>query len=226
MSSLAMMAASIDNNEYENSIINNNSLTGNKRHNKTIRKYNSGNTDFNPKKVSNVLESLHNRINNNNVGDDESNMKNFEPMSPPKSMTKEGFSGLSEGLGGSSEDSYSPVVSQIGSTPFGIDVDSTHDYTLTHMNNEQVNNYYKKLLPTYEQKPNTNRRYQYQPQTTSFTSSDDTLLQKVNYMINLLEEQKDERTNNVTEEVVLYCFLGVFIIFVTDSFARVGKYVR
>jgi high-affinity K+ transport system ATPase subunit B len=52
------------------------------------------------------------------------------------------------------------------------------------------------------------------------------LLQKLNYMINLLEEQQDEKTNNVTEEVVLYSFLGIFIIFVVDSFARVGKYVR
>ena len=45
-------------------------------------------------------------------------------------------------------------------------------------------------------------------------------------MINLLEDQQDERTNNVTEEVVLYSFLGIFIIFVVDSFARVGKYIR
>jgi hypothetical protein len=45
-------------------------------------------------------------------------------------------------------------------------------------------------------------------------------------MINLLEQQQDERTNNVTEEVVLYSFLGIFIIFIVDSFARVGKYVR
>ena len=45
-------------------------------------------------------------------------------------------------------------------------------------------------------------------------------------MINLLEEQQDEKTNNVTEEVVLYSFLGIFIIFVVDSFARAGKYVR
>jgi hypothetical protein len=45
-------------------------------------------------------------------------------------------------------------------------------------------------------------------------------------MINLLEEQQDQKTGNVTEEVVLYSFLGVFIIFVIDSFSRVGKYVR
>ena len=45
-------------------------------------------------------------------------------------------------------------------------------------------------------------------------------------MINLLEQNQDERTNNVTEEIVLYSFLGIFIIFIVDSFVRVGKYVR
>ena len=38
--------------------------------------------------------------------------------------------------------------------------------------------------------------------------------------------QKDEKTQNVTEELVLYLFLGVFTIFVVDSFARAGKYTR
>ena len=42
----------------------------------------------------------------------------------------------------------------------------------------------------------------------------------------LLEENKDEKTQNVTEELVLYMFLGVFTIFVVDSFARAGKYTR
>tara|TARA_B100001287_G_scaffold52554_1_gene41404 strand:+ start:3784 stop:4452 length:669 start_codon:yes stop_codon:yes gene_type:complete len=52
------------------------------------------------------------------------------------------------------------------------------------------------------------------------------LLKKLNYMIHLLEEQKDEKTNNVTEEVILYVFLGIFIIFIVDSFSKSGKYVR
>ena len=60
----------------------------------------------------------------------------------------------------------------------------------------------------------------------SETPGEEILLQKLNYMISLLEEQQDEKTNNVTEEVILYSFLGIFIIFVVDSFARVGKYVR
>ena len=56
--------------------------------------------------------------------------------------------------------------------------------------------------------------------------TNDLLMKKINYMINLLEEQQDERTNSVTEEVILYSFLGIFIIFIADSFAKVGKYVR
>lgn len=58
------------------------------------------------------------------------------------------------------------------------------------------------------------------------TYPNEVLLDKLNYMIQLLEEQKEEKTGHVTEELILYSFLGVFIIFVVDSFARAGKYVR
>jgi hypothetical protein len=57
-------------------------------------------------------------------------------------------------------------------------------------------------------------------------NSKDQLMEKLNYMIHLLEEQKDEKTGHVMEEVILYSFLGVFIIFIVDSFARAGKYTR
>jgi hypothetical protein len=52
------------------------------------------------------------------------------------------------------------------------------------------------------------------------------LLEKLDHIIHLLEENRDEKTGHVTEELVLYSFLGVFIIFIIDSFARAGKYVR
>jgi hypothetical protein len=57
-------------------------------------------------------------------------------------------------------------------------------------------------------------------------TGDNKLMEKINYMIHLLEEQQNEKTNNITEEFILYTFLGVFIIFVVDSFARSGKYTR
>jgi hypothetical protein len=56
--------------------------------------------------------------------------------------------------------------------------------------------------------------------------SKDEILQKMNHIIQMLEDQQDEKTGSVTEELILYCFLGVFVIFIVDSFARAGKYVR
>ena len=52
------------------------------------------------------------------------------------------------------------------------------------------------------------------------------ILQKLNYIINSFEEQKEIKTNQKNEEVVLYCFLGVFVIYVLDSFVYIGKYSR
>jgi len=56
--------------------------------------------------------------------------------------------------------------------------------------------------------------------------TDERLMEKINYMIRLLEEQQLEKTNNVAEEFILYTLLGVFVIYVVDSFSRAGKYMR
>jgi hypothetical protein len=45
-------------------------------------------------------------------------------------------------------------------------------------------------------------------------------------MIHLLEEQQNERTNNITEEFILYTLFGVFVIYVIDSFTKTGRYIR
>jgi hypothetical protein len=58
------------------------------------------------------------------------------------------------------------------------------------------------------------------------SGGDNKLMEKINYMIHLLEQQQHEKTSNVTEEFILYTFLGIFIIFIADSFARSGKYTR
>lgn len=60
----------------------------------------------------------------------------------------------------------------------------------------------------------------------SSTGETSRLLEKINYMIHLLENMENEKTANVTEEFILYTFLGVFMIYVVDSFSRGGKYVR
>lgn len=56
--------------------------------------------------------------------------------------------------------------------------------------------------------------------------SQEDLLERLNYIITLFEEGKEIKTNKKNEEIVLYCFLGVFMIYVLDSFVSIGKYKR
>jgi hypothetical protein len=60
----------------------------------------------------------------------------------------------------------------------------------------------------------------------TLNSHQDKILEKLNKMIYLLEEQQNEPTKHITEEFILYTFLGVFIIFIVDSFSKTGKYTR
>ena len=75
---------------------------------------------------------------------------------------------------------------------------------------------YQNYLPYINQQSNTGM----------LQHNDTIMLEKINYMIHLLEDQKDEKTGHVAEELILYTFLGVFVIFVLDSFVKTGKYSR
>ena len=57
-------------------------------------------------------------------------------------------------------------------------------------------------------------------------SSTSELERKLNYMIHLLEDQKDERVDGITEEIVLYCFLEYLLFLYLIHLPKVGKYVR
>jgi hypothetical protein len=54
----------------------------------------------------------------------------------------------------------------------------------------------------------------------------DKVMDRLNYMTQMLESLQMEKTNHATEEFVLYCLLGVFMIYIVDGFSRGGKYVR
>ena len=57
-------------------------------------------------------------------------------------------------------------------------------------------------------------------------SHNDKITDRLGYIVHLLEQQQNEKTDNVLEECVLYVLLGTFVIFVVDSFSRGGKYIR
>jgi hypothetical protein len=242
MSYLAMSAALIDN---ENNQIQQYESPINKKrqnHNKT-QKFRQSSSDFDQQKVNSVLQSIHNSTpdEDNELGNYSSkgssvsakHSDDFKPLNPfefpskPLSMgsertkKQEGMTTMDENL-----------------VPKPVDDEDLNLQELqsAYMNDAQVREYYRKLVPSLRDnnsnfKKSENNKQYYSSDTNMSVSSgsndaNQVLIEKLNYMINLLEEQQDQKTNSVTEEVVLYSFLGVFIIFVVDSFARVGKYVR
>ena len=225
--SFAFSAALFDDNNDE-------SFLNNKRkHSKTQKNYRENfdtEKNFDKGKVNSVLEAVHK---NQKADDEDDDVGKFNPppqtqsVNSEKAKTKEAMMNMTN--------QNDIMFRTLGSAPQPTNQEK-NDLDLNNYSNygdkKTVDEYYKKMLPGYN--PNTpnanplNRLYHRMnnDQASNMAPTQDVLLQKINYMISLLEDQQDEKTNNVTEEVVLYSFLGIFIIFIVDSFAKVGKYVR
>lgn len=231
--SLAMYAAPIENDDYINSSDNN--IINRKRntHNKT-QKRPTTTENFDQNKVNSVLEKIHNNVDN----EEDNYMGDFNPPSKPissgveKTITNEQ---IQNRLNNTNKETFKMMGrAPVPNTEYDEDKLDLNGLNTNYGDFKSVEDYYKKYVPNYDQMKNfVNRRYyngntgdSNQYNMMSGGMNNDILLQKINYMINLLEEQQYEKTGNVTEEVVLYSFLGIFIIFVLDSFSKIGKYVR
>lgn len=231
--SLAIYAAPFNENEDN---MNDNMINRKKQtHNKTQKRFTKESFDTN--KVNNVLNSIHQ---NSKVEEEGENLADFNPPPKPESsgvkktiateqmmnMTNNNNQNMFQTLGKSP--SPMPMPNDENNPEGDLDL---NNFDSNYGSQTEIEEYYKKFIPNYNtNKPNYRQNYNTIDSINSNSNSNNNennlLMQKLNYMINLLEQQQDERTNNVTEEVVLYSFLGIFIIFIVDSFARVGKYVR
>ena len=241
MSYLAMSAAPIDNDNNQLPQYFGETSINKKRqsHNKT-QKYRQAFSDFNPDKVNSVLQSIH----NNTADDDELGNYNpkgttvtakhsddFKPINPFEFPAKP----VSIGAERKKNEGMSNMDESLVPKPSDDEDLKLQELQSAFMNDAQVREYYRKLVPNYNHssptKSENNKNY-YSSESSDLSSvsfqndSNKVLIEKLNYMINLLEEQQDQKTGSVNEEVVLYSFLGVFIIFIVDSFIKVGKYVR
>ena len=167
-------------------------------------------------KVNSVLASIHKGYADTEDDDDNYSNNHTQPLSASseKPLNKNKVAKIEKMT------NQSDIFGD-GSVPMPLEKNYTDLQKLenNYMNDEEVEQYYKKILPSYEYKDSKKNQ-----QNKNY--SNDPTINKLNYIIDLLEETKDQRTNNTTEELVLYSFLGVFIIFIVDGFTRVGKYVR
>jgi hypothetical protein len=217
--SLAIYASPFYSENEEIDVLNKKKLEN--KHNKTQKAQIS--ESFNTKKVNSILERIHQR-NDDSDSDDGNDISDYKLPSPPIS------SGVSktierEGMMNNTNLFQESERSKNRSLPKPMnEEENLNYYPKTEQEQEQQSKeYYEKILPRYlkEQFPRTNAAI-----TQASPITNDILLKKMNYMIHLLEDKQDEKTEHITEEVILYSFLGIFIIYIVDSFAKVGKYVR
>lgn len=148
--------------------------------------------------------------------DENNKMGEFKPLSPPDITVKQDYKEENNPVYVPSPVTFktSGVASNIHGEPRG---------------NYNANNNDKTTYSNYNRSYNASQSVPYYAKmgiNGSNSNLNDDLVDKMNYMIHLMEQQQYEKTDNVTEEFILYTFLGIFIIFVADSFARVGKYTR
>lgn len=149
-------------------------------------------------KVNNAMQAIYNNL------DDDNELHDFQMPPPPQSMGVERTIENEEQEG---EEGYSNLEEN-------DEVENIKDF-----NNTYATSYYNQYIPEQNM-------HSYQMPVVTNTQPTNSIDDKLTHLINLLEEQKIERTENITEEIILYGFLGVFVIYVVDSCVRVGKYTR
>ena len=179
-----------------------------------------------PLKQNANIEALKKRIQYDDVDvddddEEEGGLSNFQPLQHPNSAGMERMTNVNSIGMNSIEDGLTDRMNaqqNIPQSQIHQEIQNRQQQEgFTQLPSEYAKQYYQQYVPYFNQSSDDN---------SPNGVGKDELLTKLNQIIYLLEEQQDEKTNNVTEEVVLYSFLGIFIIFVVDSFARVGKYVR
>ena len=147
--------------------------------------------------------------------DDDNTMGKFNPISPPVIQPKRDISDNVD------EQQYMPPIPR-----FKNEGTASNIYGAQRANGYGANDAKAAIYSNYDKSYTPPTRPYYSAMGINASGGDNKLLEKINYMIHLLEQQQHEKTDNITEEFILYSFLGIFIIFVVDSFARAGKYTR
>jgi hypothetical protein len=98
---------------------------------------------------------------------------------------------------------------------------------LKEENDTELDNFYKKEMPIKSEPVIKTQDYMLMNESLPIPkSSNSEMLHKLNNIIELFEDQKEIKTGQKNEEIILYCFLGVFVIYIMDSFVSIGKYSR
>lgn len=170
---------------------------------------------------SNRVNELINHITTVGANERKSNLGDFNPIQPPQMNSRR-----TGGLLDNQTDIYEPS-DLLPNNPLQHRFPKINRQPGNFVSNDNDLGNLSGYQQSYVNKPfSKNGPMTYGKSAYAGTAGDDKLMERINYMIHMLEQQQSEKTANITEEFLLYTFLGVFVIYVVDSFSRNGKYVR
>jgi hypothetical protein len=166
--------------------------------------------------MPNRQERVNNLINHMNalsIDNDGNNLADFKPLSHPIVSSKKPENGKDVEM--IQPPVYFPTVETNRK-------ESQPTFSANNMNIDKNSDY----RSIYQPPSNITTYGGYGKNIQNLPKNDDRMMDRINYMIHLLEEQVNEKTNNVLEEFVMFSLVGVFLIYVLDSFSRSGRYTR
>lgn len=186
-------------------------------------------TDARQQRINELIQQMHQR----QVDNDGQRLADFKPLTHPMVRTKKPEDTIlgdaptyipnimfSEGEAPSARSLSSPPpqprMVQPSYSAHNADQAETHGYNTVYRPPPAITQ-----APYYQGKGGAPAGYVGAPVADTQKWSD-----KMNYIIHLLEDQVNEKTNTSMEEFVMFTMVGVFIIYVLDSFSRHGRYVR
>jgi|UniRef100_A0A6C0KSC0 hypothetical protein len=199
--------------------------------NKTLKKKNvefdvatTKNNDATKNKITS-LGNLMSQIHNNSEEDDSYNSTNYQSNLIDETISTSMTDSLNSEL--AKIQKMREAGNNIPQNTFLSNANNNANalYNLENSNVLGSLNSAKNSLASYNESYNVGTNNQIESPVI-FDNNNNKLLKKLDYIIHLLEEQHNEKTNHITEELILYLFLGLFILFVLDSFARASKYRR
>jgi hypothetical protein len=207
---------------------------------------NNDNNDYSRNKNTNLRKTIKHKPNAPNPSKLSALLKSMDDSSDSESEegSGSGSNGLANYKGSDTRNSNSSMFPPLPELNYKGPGSTMATSTSTSTSNENSKTLYSPDIPTSPQGAVSNNTYndtpstyanQYYKQFIPYLNQGSSeipgqpkgeLIEKINYIIDLLEDQQDYKTNSIFEDLILYAFLGIFVIFIVDSFAKSTKYVR
>lgn len=181
----------------------------------SIDSYLEKQTDRNTK-INSILNKITSFSTDDKLGD-------FNPMPYPTNITKRNSDQILS-ADEAVDNGLNPLMPKTGKPSLSAPPSTEQKYF--RASEPDTSSRYSDYRSAYKKEGMSTKEPYYAKMGITKDGGGDKMMDRLNYITQMLESLQMEKTNHMTEEFVLYSLLGVFMIYIVDGFSRGGKYVR